>query len=248
MTNCFFLLGGADREMTEIGQVILAKNQPFMSLGLGWGAKASAYQEFFKTLTDQGFTLVAIELEEDTDLPEGTVIINHHDGAHAGKPASILQVLEIFGMQPTADQQILAEVDNGGGPKVLRSIGFTPDQIRTWAAGDTAVSDDQAQEIDRAWEAREVTGALTVVRMSHSKAVALCFRVAGEYQSLIVISGDGEVNFFDNSDVIRALNEKFGGWSNIAADEQTGYWGKNKMSPDEQEEILRFVQATLEKK
>ena len=84
---------------------------------------------------------------------------------------------------------------------------------------------------------------ITIVKMSHSKCAPIHRLNPGEYNGLVIISRDGEVNVFDNKELVQKINEKFPwgwiGWDWLLVDSiPTCYWGWNP-NLEELEEFVR---------
>ena len=62
--------------------------------------------------------------------------------------------------------------------------------------------------------------------LPHSKTSTVTDRLYGKYDNLLIISEDGETNFYGTTEIIQMLNEKFpGGWSGGQLDQGSGFWG-----------------------
>lgn len=238
MTNKMFFLGGRDAEMVRIAEVLAAAGEQVVDAGLGWGAKASAYGEAIAQAASDGFTPVLVELELDCAVPDGTIAVDHH-GARSGEPASILQVLNLLGQEPTRWDVLVAANDAGWFPG-LKAVGATAEEMAAVRAADRAaqgITPEQEVEATRALDATvEMVGAVRVIRMAHSKtapvgdALAIAAIAAGTpIPAYLVLSGDGEVNFSGRGDLAAALNEKFpGGWAGgegLGKADGSAYWG-----------------------
>lgn len=235
-----FFLGGQDREMAEIKRHLENDNTPFEDAGLKWGAKASAYGDKIAQAARDGFTPVLVELEVDCDLPEGTVVVDHH-GARSGEPASLLQVLNLLGVEPTRLDQLVADNDTSG-PSGLRRLGYSKAEVDEVRSGEFRPDPELVNETLRALDEADAyrsaaVGELVVVRPSHSKCGPVADRLAWLWpdgatgaveEKLLVLSGDGEANFFGNGALCARLAEKFGGWSGgagLGKPDGFGFWG-----------------------
>lgn len=80
-----FFLGGQDLEMQTIRE-LLEESVPgqLYDKKLGWGAKASAYNEEIGQSLGTGCTPVLIELENDIELMEEQCLVVDHHGERAG--------------------------------------------------------------------------------------------------------------------------------------------------------------------
>lgn len=240
--NVVFFLGGADAEMRRIAAVLKEDGVPFHDAGLGWGAKASAYADAIADAAEAGLQPVLVELEIDIDLPEGAIIIDHH-GDRSGEPASLLQVLEFLGLEPSRWDEVVAANDSGWYPGLI-AVNATPAEMTAVRMGEAlaqGIDLAKAAEIERALSApEEFIGPVRVVRMSHSKTglvgdiLAITAIAAGatsptEFPAYIVFSDDGEVNFSGDGATAAALHAAFpGGWaggSGLGSADGSAYWG-----------------------
>ncbi|MEI7621281.1 MAG: hypothetical protein WCJ51_01980 [Candidatus Moraniibacteriota bacterium] len=226
-----FFLGGQDREMIAIREILERNSIAFEDKKIGWGAKASAYAEEIEAAVVAGFIPVLVELEIDITVPQGTVVVDHHN-ERAGEPASILQVLSLLGIEPTRHDLLIAANDSGYIP-AMEAMGATPEEIAEIRLGDRnaqGVTPEMEAEAERAIAQAEVIGKLTIVEMAHSKTATVADRLYGKADQLLILSEDGEANFFGNGAVCSELDKKFGGWGGGAGfgkKDGLGYWGGN---------------------
>ncbi len=167
-----FFLGGADREMAEIKRYLETEGFPFEDAGFKWGAKVSAYGGKIAEAARDGFTPVLVELEVDCDLPEGTVAVDHH-GKRSGESASILQVLNLLGKEPTPRDHLIADNDTSG-PTGLRRLGYRKAEIDEIRSGEFRPNPEIIAECLRALDEADAyraaaEGELVIVRPAHSK-------------------------------------------------------------------------------
>ena len=141
-------------------------------------------------------------------------MVDHHN-ENAGKPASILQVLDLLGMKPTRRQLLIAANDSGYIPEML-SMGATPEEVAEVRLADRAaqgITPEQEAEAERAIQAAKTVNGVTIVKMAHSKTATVCDRLFApdKEQRLLILSEDGESNFFGNGELCRLLQgEKTG--------------------------------------
>lgn len=252
MAKYFFLLGGHDAEMERIRMVLENARLPFLDKFLGWGAKASAYGEDLPGIA-LNYTPVMVELEIDCELPEGTIVVDHH-GSRSAEPASLLQVLTLLGIEPTRLDRIVAANDSGWFAG-MQAIGATAEEMEAVRAMDRAaqgITDEQETEAVRALAREpEYIGPVRVIRMSHSKCapvgdrLAVAAIAAGKpIPQYLVLSQDGEVNFSGDGALCATLKEKFGGWnggSGLGKAGETAYWGGY---PDH-EAVVEFIREAV---
>lgn len=245
--------GGYDAEMVEIINICSKAGVEVVDKHLGWGAAASAYAEEIVKAVSEGKTPVLIELALDIELPAGTIVVDHHN-ENVGKPASILQVLDLLDIEPSREQQLIAANDSGYIPAML-ALGATADEVarvRLLDRSAQGITPEQEAEAERAIAAAETVNGVTIIRMAHSKTATVCDRLFNpeKEQRLLILSGDGESNFFGNGELCRLLQgektgktpegwdtySNFGGWigGNLP---KTGFWGGYA----DQEKVKEFV-------
>lgn len=83
----------------------------------------------------------------------------------------------------------------------------------------------------------EVIGDTIIVKSKHSKCACYTDRLFGKYKRLLVLSEDGESNFFGDQKTIETLFSSFQGWKGGDIDNDSGYWG----GYDNQSQIKEIV-------
>ena len=122
-----FLLGGQDLEMKAIRALLERNAQPFVDLGLAWGAALSAYKDVMALDEWIGFRFAGIELKEDMPPPPNYLRIDHHDDL-VHKPAAIVQVAELIGVELSRYELLVATNDALYIPGLV-AAGATEDEI-----------------------------------------------------------------------------------------------------------------------
>ena len=164
-----FFIGGKDLEMETIKQLLSAHNQPYIDKNLGWGAKTSAYEAEISRAAADGKTPVVIELEQDCKLPENAINIDHHN-QNAGRPASVLQICDLLGIEKTRDLQLIGANDAAYIPGMME-MGAAPEEIARVRRRDRmcqGITEEQEKEAERAISKKEEICGVTIVRMAHS--------------------------------------------------------------------------------
>lgn len=239
--NMVVFAGGYDGEMVEIINSCRKAGVEVVDKHLGWGASASAYAEEIAKAVSEGKTPVLVELTLDIEVSSTAIIVDHHN-EYAGKPASILQVLDLLGVEPSREQQLIAANDCGYIPGML-ALGATPEEVakvRLLDRSAQGITPEQESEAERAIAAAETVNGVTIVRMAHSKTATVCDRLfnPAKEQHLLILSEDGESNFFGNGELCKLLQgektgktpegwdtfSNFGGWigGNLPI---SGFWG-----------------------
>lgn len=233
--------GGYDAEMLEIIRVCREAGAEVVDKHLGWGASVDAYKAEIEKAIADGKTPVCIELA-GAEAIASAVVIDHHN-ENAGKPASILQILDLLGMEPTRRQQLIAANDCGYIPGML-AMGATADEVaevRLLDRSAQGITPEQEAEAERAIAAAETVNGVTIIRMAHSKTATVCDRLfdPAKAQRLLILSEDGESDFFGSWELCEELYEAFPApsdapWSNwkggraVQACHECGFWGNSK--------------------
>ncbi|OHB20796.1 MAG: hypothetical protein A2854_04210 [Parcubacteria group bacterium RIFCSPHIGHO2_01_FULL_56_18] len=253
MPKYAFFLGGKDAEMVRIADVLGGGGEKFADADLGWGAKASAYGIKIAEAAETGFIPVLVELEVDIDLPQGTVVVDHH-GERSAEPASILQVLALLDRKPSRWDELVAANDSGWFHG-LQAIGATREEMALVRQADRVaqgITPAHEREAERALTAsREMAGAVRVIRMAHSKCATVGDRLAingveaGRTMTIpayLVLSEDGEANFSGDGATAAALHVAFpGGWvggAGLGQADGSAYWGGY---PADLEAVVAFL-------
>ena len=258
-----FFLGGNDLEMKAIKNLLEKNGASYSDANLSWGASTSAYGDEIQKVADEGKTPVIIELTVDSTLPKNTINVDHHN-ENASRAASILQVCELLGIEPTRKMQLVAANDCGYIPAML-AMGATKEEVAMIRYRDRASQGITAEQEEQTEEAlkhtKEIYG-VTIVMLPHSKTATVTDRLFDESkpQNLLIISADGETNYYGPEDICRKLQgnkvgerpapwdpnqteilyDHFGGWiggAGIGKEGGTGFWGGYA----DQKEIAKFV-------
>ena len=143
---------------------------------------------------------------------------------------------DLVGYKLTLYEQFVAANDKGFIPAML-ALGKTKNlneketekliqKVRLQDRAAQGITPEQEEIAEKAIQEAEVSDDLTVVKMSHSKTATICDRLYGRYKNLLVISDDGEVNFFGSQKVIKKLSDLVkGSWSGGDLDHNNGFWG-----------------------
>lgn len=258
-----FFIGGKDLEMETIKQLLSAHNQPYIDKNLGWGAKTSAYEAEISRAAADGKTPVVIELEQDCKLPENAINIDHHN-QNAGHPASVLQICDLLGIEKTRDLQLIGANDAAYIPGMME-MDAAPEEIARVRRRDRmcqGITEEQEKEAERAISKKEEICGVTIVRMAHSKTATVADRLfeKDKQQNLLILSDDGEANYFGDGKLCKMLQgnvigeqpapwdanqtipvyDNFGGWNGGAGlgDENgNAFWGGY---PDH-EKVLNYI-------
>ena len=224
--------------MLRISEVLLAAGETVVDKKLGWGAKLSAYAEDLSQL-EAGVIPVLVELDLDCEVPQSGIIVDHH-GDLSQRSASILQVLDLIGQEPNRKDLLIAANDTGYIPGML-AAGATQSEVEEIRAIDRSASGEITQEMEEQAEAAieaanayEVaqTGEVVVIHLPHSKTATVADRLfsswKNQFEHLLVLSEDGETNFYGDGALCQALYEKFEGWAGkpgLGKKGEHAFWG-----------------------
>ncbi|PJA38712.1 hypothetical protein CO180_02805 [candidate division WWE3 bacterium CG_4_9_14_3_um_filter_41_6] len=247
-----FFLGGNDLEMETIRQLLIKRGEEVVDDHLGWGAKASTYENQIWDTAANGNVPILVELEVDIDLPGNTVVVDHH-GARSGEEASILQIRDILGTEPTRRMQLVAANDVSGFFG-LRDFGATLEEIKQIMWEDRKVQGFTPQM--EAISAQAVTDAeyvadidLTIVHLPFSKfAAAKAILWLSGHKNIVCVADDGEIEFQGDGAVAQAVSKEFTSSNPWSGGAGLGHAGR----PDayvgmyaDADVLVKFVKAEL---
>ena len=126
--NVIFLLGGHDLEMVTIRDILDAENIAYMDESQKWGAKLSDYSRKLEAFKEKQFYAVELIIDDKTLLEKYDIEIIDHHNEYTGKDASLLQVLQLLGIEVTRNYELIAanDVNHKAG---MQCISATKDEI-----------------------------------------------------------------------------------------------------------------------
>lgn len=211
---------------------------------------------------------------EDWPKNDEPMVIDHH-GDRSGEPASVLQVLDLLMPEErtltySGGQQLLPDTETRSVERQISSAtlrwvelvaandsGYIPamvalgatnaevKRIRALERSAQGITPEQEKEAVQAISLAKNEGRLTLIRMSHSKTAVITDRLYGQYDQLLILSEDGEVNFFGDGALCAQLEQKFGGWSGGSGrgkEAGNGFWG----GYHDHREVERFIRERFE--
>lgn len=255
MKKTLFVLGGNDGEMAVVKSLLNMAGkftvQPKKEWGVHYyapadlGVEARAVEDAFKKYYFNGAPLeevVFIECypaagawSQTPDLRINLSVVDHH-GGDSWEAASVMQVLHEYCQGVVISDSLrrmieLAAANDAGYIPAMEGLFAKPQEIAAIRLADRraqGITPQQEAEAERAIDQAITEGRLTVVRMSHSKTATVADRLYGRYDQLLILSGDGEVNFFGDGQRCVILREKFEGWNGGQGLGQAGeraFWG-----------------------
>lgn len=230
-----------DGEAVQIAKILKDKNVKTLITKQGWGASWDNLEPEIKKeieeLKNKNYQIYGVELQGKA--PEGAKNIDHHcyDGDdRSNEKSSLEQVADLIGYKLSLYEEFVAENDKGFIPAMIslaKTKNLSKEQtqtliqkVRLQDRAAQGITPEQEKIAEKAIEEAEVSDDLTVVKMSHSKTATICDRLYGKYKNLLILSGDGEVNFFGAKRVIEALSSLVeGSWSGGDIIHDNGFWG-----------------------
>lgn len=230
-----------DGEAVQIEKILKNENIKTLITKQGWGASWDGLEPEIKKEIEEyknkGYQIYGVELQGSA--PEGAVNIDHHryDGDdRSNEKSSLEQVAKLIDHELTLFEQFVSANDKGFIPKMLelaKTKNLSKEQtqkmiekVRLQDRAAQGITSEQEKVAEEAIKKAEIFDRLTVVRMSHSKTSTVCDRLYGKYKNLLVLSEDGEVNFFGCQKVIKKLSDLVkGSWSGGDLDHDNGFWG-----------------------
>jgi hypothetical protein len=202
---------GNDLEADTIRRVLEAASILVIETQQSWGASFQndpSLLSRIKEAQEDGYDVYAVEL--GGTAPAGVQLIDHH-GENAAKTASLLQVIELLGREPTREEILIAANDVGWIPAMLEEGASLNEALKIrakdWLC--QGISKEQIEEAEIAIEGRVRIGKTIVVNCPHSKCAPITDMLYSptEPQDLLIISEDGEVNYFGPrpQEVLQAL-------------------------------------------
>jgi hypothetical protein len=259
--NRVWVIPANDLESMRIGEILKLHNEAFYTTTQKWGASwCNIEEEIRDTLTavPRGTVVYGIELIGVANIPGCTVVnIDHHryNGDDRSNPKSSLeQVIDIVGCEITVWDRAVAANDVGYIPAIQELC-----ETLNMPAAATAALVDTVRRKDR--EAQGVTSkeeqlaaedmehivpdSTMVVGCSLNKCSPYTDHLFGQYETLVLISREGEVNVFAPAEIINSLIELDipNSWSGGGSD--SGFWGCGCTEYNRIPEILEAVYRDL---
>lgn len=237
-----FFLGGMDAEMSRIKELLTIHKRKFFSKGLPWNdAKLSCYSVELEGLTDNEIP-VLIELSIDCEHPSNSIVI---DPVGLGwSKSSLFQVCDMIGHKPLNIDLYISANDHGWIPAMYQ-VGASKEDVATIRLAERiaqGITKEHEDEAVRAIAQKEVINGVTIIRMKHSKCAPVTDRLYDPTvkENLLILSEDGEVNYFGDGLLCKKLKEVFQGWnggSGLGKANEDAFWG----GYPSHNEVLQFV-------
>ncbi len=246
-----------DGESVQIEKILKENNIKTLVTKQGWGASWSGLEpeikEKIESYKNKEYQIFGVELQGGA--PEGAKNIDHHryDGDdRTNEFSSLEQVAKLVGHRLSLFEEFISANDKGFIPAMLalaktknlseKETQKLINKVRLQDRAAQGITPEQEEIAEKAIQEAEVSDRLTVVRMSHSKTATVCDRLYGGYKNLLVISDDGEVNFFGSREVIKKLSDLVkGSWSGGDLEHNNGFWGGYPQDLDVEKEVKKLL-------
>lgn len=246
-----------DGEAVQIAKILKDKNVKTLITKQGWGASWDNLEPEIKKeieeLKNKNFKIFGVELQGSA--PEGVENIDHHryDGDdRTNEFSSLEQVAKLVGHRLSLFEEFISANDKGFIPAMLalakiknlseKETQKLIEKVRLQDRVAQGITPEQERIAEKAIQEAEVSDLLTVVRMAHSKTSTVCDRLFGRYKNLLILSEDGEVNFFGEKGVIERLSSLVkGSWSGGDLDHDNGFWGGYPQNLDIEREVKNLL-------
>ncbi len=244
-----------DLEAVTIIELLKRKGERVIITNQQWGASWEGLEPEAKELLSKEAVVYGVELQGDSPYRD----IDHHrygDDDRTNPKSSLEQVAEILEVDLSIREQFIAANDRGYIPAMMqlgKELGMNEEEtqkmIQEIRLEERRISRITPEQEEQAEKAIAGLGDLSEKRkyieldLPHSKTATVTDRLFGKYDELLIISADGETNFFGSTEIINMLNEKFpGGWSGGELDKGSGFWGGYA----DQEKIRKAVRELAE--
>ncbi len=221
----------SDLETAEVRNLLETAGHAVISFPGWWGMKweeilTGSQKEIKKFLSENSVeNIYGVKLTGESEWS-----IKNIEPYRPGHQTPLQAVAEICGIALSEHQNSVV-VNTTSWIPGLQNLGLAQGRIAAIRLTDRAsqgINPDQEAQAVRAWGLRTENEQLTIVRMEHSKCAVITDRYYGQYTNLLILSEDGEVNFYGCGELCSKLQEKFAGWSGGAGLGQKGesaFWG-----------------------
>jgi hypothetical protein len=241
LNNLVFFLPLNDGEMSEIKKALEAAGAECVVKRVGWDVTLNDFRKEVDECLSNGKTPVMVEID-GADQLDNVVIIDHHN-KYVGRPASLLQVLDLLGMQPNRWQALVAANDAAyfTGMEALGATKEEMDQVRLYDRSFQLKKEDNGEYVAKfssdvekaaveAIAAMEVKNGVQILHFRYDATAAITDRLwqSGVPQNLLILCQTGESDYFGNWELCQKLQgndtgnktpdgwtiyDHFGGWT-----------------------------------
>ena len=188
--------------MDEIKKMLEMRGEQIVDYGLNWSnARISAYSDIIESEPNAEY--YGIELQEDHPLPEHYTRIDHHND-YSNRPAAILQVTTLLGIEPDRHVMLVAANDAGYIP-ALRAKGASDAEIeeirRCDRSAQGVTADDESKAEQSIKEHLVANGSLIIVKSLTPHFSPICDRLF-PYHRLLIFTDNEWTLYGDGKDLL----------------------------------------------
>lgn len=227
MENRLWVTPKNDLEAKTIVEMLQREGEDVLITGQAWGASWEKLEEELKTKIEEAKREQKAVYGVELTLDEQFVSANDK---------GYIPAMEKLGAELRLSAEDLQEIISNIRMRDREMQGVTPEQ------------EAQAQEaVEKLGEIKEKRNYIQL-DLPHSKTSTVTDRLYGKYDNLLITSQDGETNFYGTTEIIKMLNEMFGGWLGGQLDQGSGYWGgyadQNAIKAAVQEALQKTIDST----
>jgi hypothetical protein len=258
-----FVVPKNDAEAVRIIEILQEKNEKLLITSQSWGAswegleeeikkELHEYDKKYQLSIDSKIAIYGVELKGNNEY--NAIDIDHHcydNEDRSNKKSSLEQVAEIINYQLSNYDKMISANDTGYIPAMQNlDIDIAAEEresliikVRALDRKCQGITEEQEEQAIESIENNlEKIDETIIVKSPHSKCACYTDRLFGKYKRLLVISEDGESNFYGDKYTIEELFNKFEGWKGGNIEGNNGYWG-GYGDQNEIEKIVREGEA-----
>ena len=241
----FWVLGGSDGEMEAIKALLGMAGEEWIQPQKKRGDLHFGFEDIGKTEADlQKTTVVFAESEplwSQASRPAIEVIIIDHHGDLSGRPASVLQTLEILEKAGLKISELtrrwleLVAANDCAAYAGMEGLGATREEIervRAFTRKAQGITNEHKAAALEALECSQKHGSVLVARGSIKNVcfLDLLYR-SGRADEQYLLVGSGSFHFAGDGEICARLKDEFGGWTGGLGFGKKGdkraFWGMN---------------------
>lgn len=221
MSEKVFVLPKNDLEAVEIAKLLkdngFEEGKDFFITEQAWGASWEGLEDDIKEkLAATNAQIYGVELAGNN--PYNAINVDHHND-RASEKSSIEQVAEIIGVELTTEQKFVAANDSKFIPGMMEladKLGMDKSSadamiaaIRAKDRAAQGITQEQEKQAEEALANIEHKNGYDVVHLAHGKCATVTDRLYGQYENLLIMCGDGEVDFYGKGAVCNQIYEEY---------------------------------------
>ena len=247
-----FVVPNNDGEAVEIQKLLKDNGWKYLGTGQQWGASWEGLETEIKQEINSGKykNIYGVELQgsifnksEKLGLNQHCIDIDHHkyeNDDRTNKLSSLEQVAKIINVELTEYQKAVSYNDIHGIKGLKRKYKEYVDAVAIQDMLAQGITEEQIQIAKESVKEAERVEKLVIVRCKHSKTYPIKANI--NYNNIIIISEDGEINFEGDGQICLALQKEFEGWLGGNLPEY-GFWGGYV----DKEKVLNFVKKEVKR-